>query len=250
MAEQLKPHIKGNTYNGMQINLIISERDGVILDPVEVIDITGAIITATFRFGSQQGVIKNTYTIGHGITVIDAAQGQFTILEDTIIDWPVGFYYFDVLIEFPNGDKKTYVQGVLQIVLEAEESAECCDYKIIYCECPYAVVPCDKFIMRQNYNNQKISFYICVKTGNWGDQAILDLTNYDITVNLLDTTDSLYLSKLADWSSVTKKCTLSFDSFDLKDKGNYYVELDIQHKTEDLGWQIPDRHKRIDLEIK
>lgn len=250
MSEQLKPHIKGNTYNGMQINLVISERDGQLLDPVEYVDLTGATITATFRFGSQQGPVTNTYTIGDGITIIDLVQGQFTLLENTIIDWPVGFYYFDILVESSTGDKTTYVQGVLQIVLEAEESAECCDYKIIYCDCPYAVIPCEKFIVRQNYKNQKISFYICVKTGNWGDQSILDLTNYDITVNVYDTTDTLYLSKSATWSPVTKKCTLELDNFDMKDTGYYYVELDIQHKTEDLGWQVPDRHKRIDLEIK
>ena len=250
MSEQLNPHIKGNTYNGMQINLAISERDGQILDPVEPIDITNAEIIATFRYGSQQGPVTNTYTIGDGIIVNDAENGKFTLLENTIIDWPIGFYYFDVVVNFENGDVKTYVQGVLQIVLKSEESEECCDYKIIYCECPYAVVPCDKFIVRQNYKNQKISFYICVKTGNWGDQSILDLTNYDITVNVFDVTDTLYLSKTATWSPVTKKCTLEFDQFDLKDTGSYYVELDIQHKTEDLGWQVPDRHKRIDLEIK
>lgn len=235
-----KKHIKGDTFQGIDITL----------DTVTPVDLTDAEISVIFSFGSIKGKEEETLTIGSGIEVVDLLNGKIKILGDRIINWNVGTYYFTVKVTFPDNTIKTYLQDTLQVVDSLGNVGECCDYKIIYCDCPYAVVPCDKFILRQNYNNQKISFYICMKTGNWGDQAILDLTNYDITVNLLDKTDTLYLSKSADWSSVTKKCTLSFDSFDLKDKGSYYVELDIQHQTEDLGWQIPDKHKRIDLEIK
>lgn len=235
-----KKHIKGDTFSGIEITL----------DTVEPVVLTGAEISVLFRYGSINGEIVQELTIGDGVEVVDEVEGKIKILSNTNIDWDLGTYYFTVKVTLQDNTIKTFLQDTLQIVSSLGNTGDCCDYKIIYCECPYAIVPCDKFILRQNYNNQKISFYICVKTGNWGDQSILDLTNYDITVNLLDTTDTLYLSKSADWSSVTKKCTLSFDSFDLKDKGNYYVELDIQHKTEDLGWQIPDKHKRIDLEIK
>lgn len=67
MVEQLKPHIKGNTYNGMHIVLAITERDNVILDPAEPIDLTGSEITATFRFGSQQGALNQIKYIDTGL---------------------------------------------------------------------------------------------------------------------------------------------------------------------------------------
>lgn len=250
MFYNLSTHIKGEVWEGVKFFLQVTQRDGEILDTPEPINLTDVTITATFRYGSETGLVTNVYTIGDGINVINAEAGEFDLLKDAIVDWAVGYYYLDILFLFPNEQERSYITGVIQILPENTNTDECCNYSIIYCECPYAVLPCNKFILRQYYENQKISFYICAKTGNWGDQNIFDLTNYNITVNVYDTTGALYLSKEADWSPTTKKCSVNFDSFDLKDKGYYYVELDIQHKAEDLGWQVPDRHKRIDLEIK
>lgn len=245
---KITPIVSGETYRGMQIVLSVFERDGIVLEPSEPIDLTGAAITATFSYNSPQGA-KKIFT-DSDITIVDAVNGKFSLLTDTLIDWKAGSYYLYVKVEFPDETVKLFYIGNLIVLALPEKYDECCDYKIIYCECPYAVIPCNKFIVRKNYKNQNISFYICVREGNWGDQSVLDLTNYDVTFQLFDTQDSLYLSKPAEWSSVTKKCKVDFDEWDLKDAGYYYCILDIQHKTEDLGWQVPDKHKRIDLEIK
>lgn len=248
----LKPHIKGDTYEGIDFFLELSEIDGQIIEPPQPIDLTGALITAEFRYSHSQGKITNIFTIGNGILLIEPLLGHFSLLSNEIIDWDLGKYYFKIKVELPDGSVKTYVEDVLEIIEHViyETDSDCCNYEILYCDCPYAIIPCNKFIVRKNYKNQSISFYICVAEGNWGDQSFLDLVNFDVTFQLFDTQDSLYLSKAAEWSAVTKKCTVVFDEWDLKDTGYYYCVLDIQHKTEDLGWQVPDKHKRIDLEIK
>ena len=102
----LSPHIKGDTFNGLCFTVTVN---GTALD------LTDVEINADFRFGSKTGCKVHRYFVDNGIEITDAVAGQFSLLEDTIIDWEVGNWYFDIEFVFIDGRIKTYYSDILII---------------------------------------------------------------------------------------------------------------------------------------
>jgi hypothetical protein len=103
----LKPHIKGDTYNGLCFTVTIN---GVALD------LTDVEINAHFRLGSKTGCKVHKFSVGNGIEITDAVNGQFSLLENEIIDWEVGSWYFDIEFTYLSGKVKTYYSDILIII--------------------------------------------------------------------------------------------------------------------------------------
>ena len=61
-----KKHIKGDTFQGIDITL----------DTVTPVDLTDAEISVIFSFGSIKGKEEETLTIGSGIEVVDLLNGK------------------------------------------------------------------------------------------------------------------------------------------------------------------------------
>ena len=102
----LRPHIKGDTLNGLFITVTINDVP---------LDLTDVELSAHFRLGSKTGCKAHKFSIGNGIIVTDATAGKFRLLADTILNWEVGRWYFDVEFEFSDGSIKTYYSDVLTI---------------------------------------------------------------------------------------------------------------------------------------
>ena len=76
-------------------------------------DLTGTAIACQFRYGKKSGNIVKDFSIGSGITIIDATAGVFE-LDAFIINGKIGTYYYD--IQFTDGTiVSTYVSGTLVI---------------------------------------------------------------------------------------------------------------------------------------
>jgi hypothetical protein len=101
---------KGDTFPGTNFTV---ELNGAPLN------LTGYSITLWFRSGSQTGPIVKQLAIGTGITITNAAAGQFSI-NPFIVDMPVGQTYYD--IQFQTGPTiKTYIYGTLEVLQDVTQ---------------------------------------------------------------------------------------------------------------------------------
>lgn len=103
----LNAHIKGDTFCGLSCSLTKNDIP---------IDLTGVVIKSYFRFCSKTGKEVHKFSIGNGITVTDASNGEFNLLKDEILDWKVGKWYFDIEFTFPDGSVKSSNTEILNIV--------------------------------------------------------------------------------------------------------------------------------------
>jgi Na+-transporting NADH:ubiquinone oxidoreductase subunit NqrA len=78
------------------------------------VDITDYVLQGQIRYLSKTGKVYHEMTIGNGITVTDAEQGEFTVHEFDM-DWPAGMYYWDIEFISPDGIKKTYFKATIDI---------------------------------------------------------------------------------------------------------------------------------------
>jgi hypothetical protein len=100
-----KDYVRGDTINARRFT-ITQTIDGV----ESPVDLTGAEIRCHFILSS----ITIKFQIGGGITLIDAANGVFTI--DSFKLHHGGKWNFDVEIKFPDGTVKTWVKGSINIL--------------------------------------------------------------------------------------------------------------------------------------
>lgn len=103
----LRPHTKGDTLNGLFITVTLNGAP---------LDLTDVDLRAHFRLDSKTACDVHKFSIGNGIVVTDAVAGEFSLLADTILDWKVGKWYFDVEFEFSDGRVKTYYSDILIII--------------------------------------------------------------------------------------------------------------------------------------
>lgn len=95
-------HLRGDTFDevAFQINV-----DNVALN------LTGFVITMQLRTECGGVVALNLTSVSSaGITITNAAQGQFKINKQ-IIDIDEGLYLYDIQLKYPNNDVKTYISG-------------------------------------------------------------------------------------------------------------------------------------------
>jgi hypothetical protein len=74
------------------------------------VDLTNASIKCNFILGVQ----KKSLSTGNGITVTDAAQGEFQI--DAFVLNYAGTYKYDIQFLFDDGSIKTYISGICTII--------------------------------------------------------------------------------------------------------------------------------------
>lgn len=100
----IQPHLRGNTFDGLQFEVIINGSPK---------DLTHTTIKIDFRRGSKTGVIEKSLTNGLGITITDPVHGIFK-MDMILADMPSAIYYYDVL--FIDGSvRKTYIEGTWAI---------------------------------------------------------------------------------------------------------------------------------------
>lgn len=80
------------------------------------VDLTGATITCEFRRHDKDGQRQELITNGNGITVTNATNGEFEIDQVDVLDWPIGTYYYDIVVEFVDGSKIVYVAGTRKVL--------------------------------------------------------------------------------------------------------------------------------------
>lgn len=98
--------VTGNTFSGRTIKVSINDSPA---------DLTGAEITMGLRRYSPVGPLTRTYSLGDGLFLSDAVNGEFQILSQ-IIDLPPAFYFYDIRIQFASGVCKTYISGTWNIL--------------------------------------------------------------------------------------------------------------------------------------
>jgi len=108
-VQNLKNRRRGDTSESVEFSVINSDTNTGI-------DLTGASILCQFRYGSQSGSVKEEFTIGNGITVNDAVNGEFQIDQIEKLDWAEGTYFYDVQLLLSDGRTKTYVGGSFKVV--------------------------------------------------------------------------------------------------------------------------------------
>lgn len=101
----LRPHKKDTTFRGLFIDV---KENGL------AVDLTGVTIVAYFKHDSCNG-LATQYTIGNGIEVTDAVNGEFAMFENMLIDWKVGTWTFEVVFTFPDGRKEVYYEDTIKI---------------------------------------------------------------------------------------------------------------------------------------
>ena len=80
------------------------------------VNLTGSAIRIMFRYRTKTGTVVKDISNGSGITITDAATGQFTIDAFTPVDWAVDTYYYDVQITSSAGAINTYLWGTVNII--------------------------------------------------------------------------------------------------------------------------------------
>ena len=78
------------------------------------IDISAYAIKAEFRKDNNNGEVVHTATVGNGITVINALQGEFKI-DECLMPEEAGIYPYDIEFTLPGGQIRTYLFGVLDL---------------------------------------------------------------------------------------------------------------------------------------
>lgn len=102
----LRPHLKGTTFRGFDIKLMLN---------AVPVDLTSCEIIATFRLGSKTGCDVKEFTIGNGVTVTDATEGELSLLTNAMINWAVGKWFFEVRVIDTNGVNTSYWADIFEV---------------------------------------------------------------------------------------------------------------------------------------
>tara|TARA_R110002126_G_scaffold149572_1_gene295577 strand:+ start:174 stop:527 length:354 start_codon:yes stop_codon:yes gene_type:complete len=105
---KINDQYKGDTFNGVTFTL----KEGADKTPI---NLTGAAILSQFRSKEVTGVIKQSFSIGSGITVTNATGGVFKI-DSFVLGWETGTYFYDIQITFADSSVRTYVKGTLNVI--------------------------------------------------------------------------------------------------------------------------------------
>ena len=110
-------HKRGDTFDGIILNLSYEMIEGVEQDPPVPVDLTDAQVRVKFRLGSMRASVNYDFsTATDDVVISDAENGQVEILKEKIIDWPHGKWYFDVQVTFPDERVLTVLTAILNIV--------------------------------------------------------------------------------------------------------------------------------------
>jgi len=100
-------HVRGDTMEKVSFNVTVN---------AVALDLTSAIIKMDLRKASDREVtdgtlLKNFTTVASGgITITDAANGEFEI-DEQVVDVIPGTHNYDIEITLSGGEVKTYISG-------------------------------------------------------------------------------------------------------------------------------------------
>jgi len=97
--------VKGDTLNSITFTM---------LDGVTPINLTGYDIKIMFK-KYPTNVASKTIEIGSGITIVNAAAGQFRI-DEFNVTLSVGEYFYDIQFTDPSDEIKTYIAGTFNVL--------------------------------------------------------------------------------------------------------------------------------------
>lgn len=115
MANAIKDHQTGTTWNGMSITYSIKDDNG---NEVPV-DLTDALIVANFQLGNNLPSFTFT-TEDNTITIPDPTSGQF-FFESRLINATPGIYNFDVFVTLNNNTTKCIISDYWTITKHQPE---------------------------------------------------------------------------------------------------------------------------------
>jgi hypothetical protein len=102
----LPTHITGDTFRGVTFSVTLN---------ASPLDLTGAAVRMQVRRSKESDEALLDLKQAAGITVTDAAAGEFQI-DEQIIDLPEGNHYYDIEFTLANGKRHTYIVGRWQIL--------------------------------------------------------------------------------------------------------------------------------------
>ena len=98
-------HIKGDTFLEQPF---IYKLNGI------AIDLTGGAFKMMLKRSPRYSVAALTLSDGAGITITNAASGEWKI-DEQIIDIKEGTYYYDVQFTYSDGQVSTYLKGEFEV---------------------------------------------------------------------------------------------------------------------------------------
>ena len=101
------PVTRGDTFEEQPFRILVNQ---------EPLNLTGYTIRVDFRYRSKNGdLVLHINTTDGGITIEDATGGRFKINKFATDNFKTGWHYYDVELVSPDGIKKTYVSGRVEI---------------------------------------------------------------------------------------------------------------------------------------
>lgn len=94
---------------------------GLVMDSITVDsdppDFTLTGVEMKFRQDSRDGEVKETLSVGSGITIDSAANWGFTVAKQVLSGLDTeGVAYWDIKLTDSNGDIYTYIEGQMSVV--------------------------------------------------------------------------------------------------------------------------------------
>lgn len=112
-TQNFKDVIKGDSFGEKTITLS---------NGTNPIDLTGVLIKCQFRFNTKDGTLSKEITESEGINIFDPTNGKFKV-EDFIVDWVHGVYFYDFQFTFPDDRVKTYFGGFFRVIQDVTQNA-------------------------------------------------------------------------------------------------------------------------------
>ena len=114
-TQNFDTHTAGDGFGGARF---VMSRDGTPLD------LTGAVLIVEFRNESPEGALLHIATEGNGLTVNDAAAGDFQIEPFSLDGWPGGQHPWGCQIQLAGATyPHHFIKGVLPIAEEIVRTA-------------------------------------------------------------------------------------------------------------------------------
>lgn len=111
-TQNFKDVIKGDSFGEKTITL---------LNGTNPINLTGVLIKCQFRFKTKNGDLVKEITEVSGIDIFEPLNGKFKV-EDFIVDWDSGVYFYDFQFTFPSGKRKTYFGGFFKVLQDVTQN--------------------------------------------------------------------------------------------------------------------------------
>jgi len=281
MLIKIPTHIKGDTFDGQIIELTSKLIDGIHYIYPKPIDLTDCIINCYFYSDKYETLFK-TLTINDGVEVLEPTAGKFILLKDTLIDWDIKTYYFEIKIIFPDNSIKTFVNGTWSISKQFNTDAEypnlfaperiiiidndiettnyyngclgeenICINKIQYCDEPWVDKICAPYIINQGNMSPNLDFIIMQKKDFFGDNSYMDLTDFNVFIYIYNENNLLKIRGKCDFINREKGfIKYKWDKFDTLEIGNYNCIFKLIHINTLEEIIITNKDNRIDIIIK